>query len=109
MIIEYNQGWKYTIKYSEAYFLRSNQSIASYISWNIFVLFVVSTISVGGRIAPLVNAIGIIIIHFHARVSDDVIEIYEQLEMKYVHSLDFLTLWIYLYIFWFVLIDKLDT
>ena len=48
-----------------------------------------STISVGGRVAPLSNAIGIIIIHFHARVSDDVIEIYEQLEMKYVHSLDF--------------------
>ena len=58
-----------------------------------------STISVDGRIAPLDNAIGIIIIHFHARVSDDVIEIYEQLEMKYVHSLDFLTLWIFLYIF----------
>ena len=48
-----------------------------------------STISIGGRIAPLLNAIVIIIIHFHARVSDDVIEIYEQLEIKYVHSLDF--------------------
>ena len=58
-----------------------------------------STISVGGQIAPLVNAIGIIIIQFHARVSDDVIEICEQLEIKYVHSLDFLTLWIFLYIF----------
>ena len=58
-----------------------------------------STTSVGERIAPFVNSIGIIIIHFHARVSDDVIEIYEQLEMKYVHSLDFLTLWIFLYIF----------
>ena len=57
-----------------------------------------STISLGGRIAPLLNAIVIIIIHFHARVSDDVIEIYEQLEIKYVHSLDFLTLWIFLYI-----------
>lgn len=48
-----------------------------------------ATISVVGRIAPLVNSIVIIINHFHAGVSDDVIEIYEQLEIKYVHSLDF--------------------
>ena len=49
-----------------------------------------SIILIGGGIAPLLKDGSIIITHLHARVSDDIIEIHKQLEIRYVHSLDFL-------------------
>ena len=64
----------------------------------IFLASVLSIILIGGGIAPLLKDGSIIITHLHARVSDDIIEIHKQLEIRYVHSLDFLTFWIFLYI-----------
>ena len=97
MMIEYNECWNIL------------STIMNHISWSIFLASVLSIILIGGGIAPLLKDVGIIITHLHARVSDDIIEIHKQLEIRYAHSLDFLTFWIFLYILWVVLIDKLNT